>query len=402
MISVFDTFSRRQRERMDAILELILNMKMVTRARLASSLKMSSSSIVKYLKILIEMGLVRESEKEMATGGRRSVLLELNPEIGLNISLVLDASAVTGALVNPAGDIAAMESAPVRRGIPRDELLDVLFRVAGVLAERAARERKKVFGVGIGLGGLVDMARGVSRKYLFSSGWYEVPLKEMMEKRMGIPCFIVKDVNAFALGEKYFGRGVGVPDFLAVWLGDGIGMGIVANGTLHAGAQSHAGELGHTRRAGADALCYCGHRGCLETVASLGHVLERCREGLSQGMNSELSRQCEGQAEALTVAHVIAAANAGDRLARGVLEEEAHLVGEALADAVTILNPSLVILRGPLIDGNGCLFESIKRILLDGTLQETAAELRVCYAEGHEDIRLKGVCATILREYFIG
>jgi len=398
---MFESFSKRQRERMDAILELILDEKMITRNKLATVLKMSSSSIVKYLKILIDVGLVRESEQELATGGRRSVLLELNPEIGLNIAIVLDATVVTGALVSAVGSIIGMECAPVRRGIPRDELLAVLFRVADALAARAAGDGKKVFGVGIGIGGFIDAARGISRSYLFSAGWYDVPLKEMMEERLGIPCFLMKDVNAFALGEKYFGDGVGVGNFLSVWLGDGIGMGIVANGDLCTGAQNHAGELGHTRVQGSDELCYCGHRGCLETITSQEYVLEKCRDGLRHGVQSAMRKECADRPEELTMAQVIAAAESGDRFVRNILEEEAQSIGTRLGDMVTVINPFLVILRGPIIDGNRFLFESIRRIVLGNTLQETAAKLRITYAEAGEDIRLKGICAYILRDYFI-
>lgn len=398
---MFESHSQRQRERMDAILELILNEKMITRTKLAGALKMSSSSIVKYLKILIDIGLVRESEQVLATGGRRSVLLEFNPEMGLNIALVLDATKVTGALINAAGSLMGIECAPVHRGMPREELLSVLFTVADSLAARAAGEKKKVFGVGIGIGGFIDLAGGISRTYLFAAGWYDVPLKAIMEKRLGIPCFLLKDVNAFALGEKYFGDGVGVSNFLSVWLGDGIGMGIVANGGLCTGAKNHAGELGHTQAPGSDALCYCGHRGCLETITSQGYVLEKCREGLRQGVQSDMRKECAGRVEALTMAHVITAANAGDRLARNILEEVAQHIGRGLSDVVTVMNPSLIILRGPLIDGNRFLYENIRRIILNGTLQETAAELRITYAEHGEDIRLKGLSAYIIREYFI-
>jgi predicted NBD/HSP70 family sugar kinase len=398
---MFDTFSKRQRERMDAILELILNEKMITRAKLASALKMSSSSIVKYLKILFDIGLVRESEKELATGGRRSVLLEFNPEIGLNIAVVLDASAVSGALIDATGCIVETESAPVCYGIPRDELVAVLFRVADALVTRAEKARKKVFGVGIGIGGFIDQKRGISRKYLFSTGWYDVPLKKMMEERLGIPCFLLKDVNAFALGEKYYGKGVGVRHFLSVWLGEGIGIGIVANGDLYTGAQDHAGELGHTQADGSDALCYCGHRGCLEVVTSQSHLLEECRRGLQQGVHSDMRRGCQERIEDLTIAQVISAAEGGDRLARNILEREAEGIGRRLSDVVTVLNPDLIILRGPLIDGNRFLFENVKRIVMNATLQETAAELQIAYSEEKEDIRLKGICAYMLREYFI-
>ncbi len=99
-------------------------------------------------------------------------------------------------------------------------------------------------------------------------------------------------------------------NFLSVWLGDGIGMGIVVNGDLCTGAQNHAGELGHTQSPGSDLLCYCGHRGCLETITSQGYVLEKCREGLRQGVQSDMSKECGGREE-LSMAQVIAGRGGG-------------------------------------------------------------------------------------------
>jgi predicted NBD/HSP70 family sugar kinase len=385
---------------MKSILELILEDKSITRVKLASSLKISASSIVKYMKVLFDIGMVSESERELPSGGRRSVVLEFNPEIGLNVAIVLDASRVTGTLMNMVGGIVEKAETPVTYGVQREDLLQAIFGITDTLIAKAASLRKKLYGIGIGLGGFVDDRRGVSRKYLYAADWYEVPLKQIMEDKFGLPCSLLKDVNAFALGEKYYGSGQGVGNFVGVWLGEGIGTGIVVNGEICIGAKGHAGELGHTRSSSSSTLCYCGHRGCLETIASVPYVLEKCREGLRSGVRSEMTDLCDGLSDDLTIDHVKDAARAGDRLARNIMSDVAENIGRTLSDLVTVLNPELVILRGPLVDNNQFLYENIERIVLDGTLQETAASLRMAFSTKAEDIRLCGINSYIIKGFF--
>ncbi|MGO9310395.1 MAG: winged helix-turn-helix transcriptional regulator, partial [Spirochaetia bacterium] len=116
-----------QRERMNAILRAVLETPRASRGHLASLLGLSPSSIVKYTKVLIDKGLIRESDREESTGGRRSSVLELNPDAGLEIVILLEATMVRGSLLDISGRALVEESAPSRQGIPREELLAAIF-----------------------------------------------------------------------------------------------------------------------------------------------------------------------------------------------------------------------------------------------------------------------------------
>jgi predicted NBD/HSP70 family sugar kinase len=264
----------------------------------------------------------------------------------------------------------------------------------------ASKFKKKIFGIGIGLGGYIDPKRGISREYLFAKNWYDVPLKEQIEAKYNIPCFLVNDANACALGEKYYGRGLGVEHFLCVWLGEGIGMGIIVNGEIYSGNSYYAGEFGHTHATNNGQLCFCGHTGCLETISSKQYILSTIREGLHQGVNSEVLKYCDNDFSKLQIEHLVTAANNGDRLARNVFEQTGRHLGEKLADIANIFNPEMIVLRGPVIDRNRFLFETIERIVMNLSLRQIAKSLKIIYSEEQSDIRVQGISSVILHDYF--
>jgi N-acetylglucosamine repressor len=390
-----------QNDRLNAILKAVLDATRLTRAGLADLLHLSSSSIVKYTKTLIDNGLLRESDTVGSTGGRRSTLLELNPDAGLVVAVVLDVTHVRGAVLDAAGRVLDEAVAPARLGIPKDELLSELFGLIDRLVAQVGA-RRQITGIGIGMGGYIDPARGISYEYLYARDWYDVPLRQLVEDRYHVQGYLVKDANAAALGEKYRGRGVGVDHFICVWMGEGIGMGIVANGELYTGKSACAGELGHVRAVEGGALCFCGHAGCLETVCAEQFILAACRDSLRQGVNSEILKHCGGDEARITIEHVIAAANAGDRLACSIMANVGRVMGTKLGDVANILNPELIILRGPVIDGNAYLHERVRAHVLDQSLKPMARGLRVEYSGGRDEIRFAGIVSAILIDRFFG
>lgn len=397
---MFSEYSPIQKSRMSTILKSILNNKRIIRNRLGEILRLSPSSIVKYIKILMELGLIQETDRELSTGGRRSTFIELNPAVGINIAVVLDVSEMKGVLINTIGEILSQRSIPLFFGIDKDELIAALLQLLDGLVSEASKFEKKIFGIGIGLGGYIDPKQGISHEYLFAKNWYDVPLKELIERKYNIPCFLVNDANACALGEKYYGHGLGIEHFLCVWLGEGIGMGIIVNGEIYAGNSYYAGEFGHTHAINNGQLCFCGHTGCLETISSKQYILSTVRDGLHQGVNSEVLKYCDNDFSKLQIEHLVTAANNGDRLVRNVFEQTGRHLGEKLADIANIFNPEMIVLRGPVIDGNRFLFETIERIVMNLSLRQIAKFLKIVYSEEQSDIRVQGISSVILHDYF--
>jgi len=386
-----------QNRRCTQILQSVLRYKRITRGRLCSILNLSPGAIVKYVKVLIDAGILRESSSAESKGaGRKAVYLEFNPDRGVVLVMDLDRTKIQAGIVSTTGELLAKKDYPYDENSEKKELLEKLYSIAGETLAEAKAKYSRVIGLGLAMGGHLDAEKGISYEYLFAKNWYSVPLKELLAKKFELPVFLVKDTNACALGEQYYGEGIGVDDFLSVWIGTGIGMGIVLGGANYVGASGYAGEFGHTKGGDPAKLCYCGRMGCLETSASQEYVLARCKEGLEAGVMSSMKRLCGGELGKLSIEHAIAAAKDGDRLACSIFSEVGERIGLALCDVANVFNPELIIFRGPLIDGNAFLFETIKRTVTNNSLHQIAKDLRMHFAERDDCIHLKGLCSLVL------
>jgi len=199
----------------------------------------------------------------------------------------------------------------------------------------------RVRAVGIGVAGLIDAQRGY---VLFSPnfpGWVDVPLGPELEWATGLPVAVENDANVVALGEYRAGAGQGAKCFLALTLGTGAGGGFVFDGKLFRGATGQAGEVGHMLIVPGGALCGCGRRGCLETIASATGLVRMVREELLAGRESVLADVSE-----LGAKEIDRAAREGDGLAIEVYERMGRALGLALANMFNTLDLDVISLGG--------------------------------------------------------
>lgn len=379
------------------ILQSVLRYNQITRSELCKILDISAGALVKYIRPLLDAGILRETSQQKANGaGRRAVYLEFNPERGVIVAITLSRSRLQSAILTTTGQITEKITVPYDENSSQAMLIHMIEILVDQTLAVAKAEGQSPIGIGISMGGQLDAKAGISYEYLFAKNWFSVPLKEIIEKLTGIPTFLVKDTNACVLGEQFFGNGIGVENFLSVWIGTGIGMGIVIGGENYVGSDGYAGEIGHTRGGDPSKLCYCGRLGCLETSTGKDYVLQKCREGLEAGVMSSMKRYIDDDIASLTLEHVIKAADDGDRLACGVFTEVGERIGLSLCDVANIFNPRMIILRGPLIDANRHLFEVIRRTVLDQTLKQIANTLEILYSPEDEGIQFKGLCSLVL------
>ena len=200
-------------------------------------------------------------------------------------------------------------------------------------------------GVGIASPGTVDVTRGVVSEASQLPDWNDVPLVEIMSRRLGVAVCLENDASAAALGEHRFGAGRGTRHMLYLTVSTGVGGGIIIQGELYRGASGAAGELGHMIMDPDGPPCGCGARGCLEALASGTAIAGRGEELAAQGASKLLTqmRQREGP---VTAEMMKRAADAGDGDSRRVFREAGHYLGVALASYVNIFSPDLILIGG--------------------------------------------------------
>jgi glucokinase len=207
-------------------------------------------------------------------------------------------------------------------------------------------------GVGIGMAGQIEPETGVVR-FAPNLNWLEVPLQSDMSEALGLPVFVTNDVRAATLGEWLFGAGHGCDDLLCLFVGTGIGGGIVTGGRLVTGCSNTAGELGHIIIDMNGPHCHCGSRGCMEALAGGWAIARRTREAVEADpvAGACLLRQVGGKAEKLTPRELVAAVEEGDPLALQLLDEIAEALVAGATGLVNAFNPCRLILGGGVMEG---------------------------------------------------
>jgi glucokinase len=208
-------------------------------------------------------------------------------------------------------------------------------------------------------------------------GWRGVALGSMLQEALGVPARVANDLSAAAWGEMCFGAARGFSDVVLVFVGTGVGSGLILGGRLHEGAQGVAGELGHVKvrppRPGTfPRRCGCGQTGCLEAYTSGANIAARVREELAAGAASAIRDLVEGDLSRVDAGAVEDAFALGDRYAEGLWAEVAELLGTAIANVVTLLNPARVILGGGVLIRCARL-EALVREHFDARVSRSAA-----------------------------
>jgi predicted NBD/HSP70 family sugar kinase len=228
--------------------------------------------------------------------------------------------------------------------------------------------------------------------------WYDVPFRQIFHQRSGLLVLVDNDANAAAQAEHLFGRAKEAQNFVSVFAGVGVGGGLFLNGHLYRGAGGYAGEIGHTNFM-ADPYrrpCRCGSRGCWETSVGQDSVLERMRTRLAVGRNSLVAELMVERNSPLTVPLIVEAAAAGDAEAREALHETGALMGLGVANLVSIFNPEMIILGGPLAIASDYLLPAIVQSVRETVLAEIGEQVEILPSAFGADASLMGAVALVV------
>ncbi len=211
-------------------------------------------------------------------------------------------------------------------------------------------------GIGVGAAGQLDHQKGVilaSPNLPFEN----FPLAEQLQSQFNLPVTLANDVEAAAYGELYHGAGKGCPLFVCVFVGTGIGGGIVQNGKLFRGASGTAGELGHMTVVAGGRLCPCGSRGCLEAYASRTAMTHAIAGEIKHGRQSVVKADIEAGTGVLRSGHFADAIAAKDELVTQIVYEASNYLAYGLASVINFYNPQKIILGGGVIEAMDIMFD---------------------------------------------
>lgn len=193
-----------------------------------------------------------------------------------------------------------------------------------------------------------------------------IPLAKLIGEALHLKVTITNDAKAAALGEMMYGAAKGMKDFIVITLGTGVGSGFVANGQLIYGHDGFAGELGHVVAVRDGRKCGCGRYGCLERYCSATGIVITAEEWLEPKGNDSVLHAHKGK---ITAKLIHEAAEQGDELALEIFDYTAKILGQTLADAVSITSPQAIIFFGGLARSGDLLLNPVRRYMEDNLLR---------------------------------
>jgi predicted NBD/HSP70 family sugar kinase len=356
----------------------------ISRIEIARASGLSAATVSGITSELIEGGLILEKEAGDSLGGRRPIPLVLNPRGGYVIGFKLAEDHITGALTDLNAKVIANRTFQLS-GRSIDSVILALGEGVKALLEDGAIHKDQLFGVGVGLAGIIDAQNGILRHSPYF-GWRNVPLQELLQTQLGVSATVDNDVNTLTLTEQWFGMGQGIDNFLTVTIGRGVGLGMVINGQLYRGTHGGSGEFGHTVIDPNGPLCDCGKSGCLEALVADPGLIRDAKEKLGS--------------KSLTMDELLGRAEKGDKKARAIFSTAGETLARGVANLINVLNPKLIIISGEGVRAGNLLFDPM-RIAIDKYVMPGLAEDTEIRIDTWDDTAwARGAAGLVLGELF--
>jgi len=382
------------------VLNAVRNYEPLSRRDIAKKLNLSPSSVSNITDELIKKGFIREIGPGSSQNlGRKPILLEIDPSnwyvIGVDLERV---TSVKVGITNLKGKLIAKVEESLEDTSP-SQVVDLVARLIDRIVNKVNVKQERIIGIGIGTPGLLNQ-RGGKVIYSVYLGWRNVPLRELMEKKTGLPLIIDTDTNAPALGEQWYGAGRKAKSLIYITVGPGVGAGIIINGRVYQGIVGTAGEFGHTVIDLDGPLCGCGNRGCLETLAAEPSLI-RWVEGRITTEEKSIIRKLALQNDGKITAEIVyQAALKKDRLAMEAIRETGRYLGMGVISLVNLLNPQFIIIGGRISRVAELLIQPIKEMVLRYALPIPAQRVKILPAHFGEDAGVIGAATLVLQDVF--
>ncbi len=382
-----------------AILEVIRKNGPISRTDISKITELNIVTVSNYVNHYIKKGLVVEGELDESTGGRKPVLVELNPKAGYIVGVGLNMLSTVGVLVDLEINVIA-EVKRERNPENSETVIENMVDMAQEIIEKAEIDRSKIVGVGVGVPGIID-ERGRTIRWPQSLGERDVnvclSIKDTFERRLNIPTFVENDANAAVLGEKWLGLDRDVRHMLYMF--SGVGCGILINGEIYRGATGAAGELGITSPKAAKDYAQ-------QIAAQLGRwemdlgMVVKAREYMEKGESSLLKDFTAGNLSKLSFKDIVRGVKERDRLTLRVVDEVGNELGKKIAFLVNLLNPEVVVIGGGIEDCGAPLLDAVKTSIKEWSVEEASSQVKIIPSAFGENAVALGVVGIVAREVF--
>ncbi|MBC7185396.1 MAG: ROK family transcriptional regulator [Calditrichaeota bacterium] len=366
-------------------------------ARRAHISKVAASDIVARLDragFIITVGKGETTRR----GGKPPILLKLNPESGYVVGIEIKRHRSLVALGNVESRVLGCEQVTYAAEAQMEEALGAIFQAVDSLLHRHGVPSERFVSIGIAIPGIVDYRNGRLSFADTLRGWAHKPLAERFAQRYRVPVVIENDVNVMALGENLLGAGRGVENMVCLWIGEGIGAGIIVDGQLVRGEAGNAGEIGYLEvghllsESGRMPRLYAGQRFFGDLLAE-HNLVAALRKELAGSIPQETAGEID-------LASLLKAGDMGEPHVRVCLDEYAYGLAALCMTVVKTLNPTLIVLSGRVVDHSAYLITRVRAILVEEMANIPFRASTVAVGELKGEAGIRGAIALALLSIF--
>ena len=386
------------------ILNMIHHLGPISRIELINMTDYRPASVGEIIKELLDENLIIETGYASSGPGRKRIMLELNKSCLCAMGLSFSAHHVNYIVSQIDGTILYQNTEVYHPEDPKEMTIEIVVKhVEEILI---MFRDKKILGVGIS-DPLYDptsyqLTHTLQSNYTHYNDWVKLELKSRIEAIAHVPVENYGGVAMPVMAEQKFGIAKGKQDFICVELSNGIGSSICCNGMPVTGAIGRAAELGHmviNYDSSKNQMCYCGKPGCIEESTSLPALKSKIKAALKKGVFSVLnSKLTEG--EDISVSMIKEALEENDKMCMHYVKVTAVYLGVAIANAINLLNPEMVVLYGSMVELGDFFLQQLELSIRENSLS-LVSDFKVCVSECAEMIYCKGAVAEIFSSYLM-
>ncbi|AHC17866.1 MULTISPECIES: ROK family glucokinase [Paenibacillus] len=309
------------------------------------------------------------------------------------VGVDLGGTAIKVGICNENGQLLHTYEGPTETDKGVDVVIGNIEKYVRHIVEQSPYEWDQLKGVGAGVAGFTNVRDGII-VLAPNIGFRDVPIRALLENRIGKPVKIDNDANVAALGEAWAGAGKGIENCVCYTLGTGVGGGIIINGKIYQGSSGMAGEIGHISVVpDLEAIqCGCGKMGCLETVSSATGIIRMAKDAVERGDRTSLALE-----DQIAAKEVFDAAKAGDEVALRIVNRAAFYLGKSMAAVAAVLNPELFIIGGGVSKAGDFLFEEMRRVYTKLAPEPLQKGVSIVPAVLGNDAGIVGAAGLLLR-----
>lgn len=390
--------SRRYYQR-NKILDKIRYGQNVSRYDIKKATGYSMTTVLNIIDEMIADNWVYEVECDESRVGRKPVWLRLNPDAGYFIGIEFNSREMHCVILNFTCDVIYRDENIIQQ--ENNNAADILEMVYEHIETAMAHLKdKQILGIGIGVPGYSDKEKGIAISYPHLRHWDNIPVKQLLEDRFKVPCYMENNVSGMIYAYKYLVYGGKCEDMLFISIRTGVRVMPIINNVPVSASKGFPGEMGHIKVSTGSRMCSCGKYGCLNSEISDYAVINKIKEGIEIGHFQEIYDMVQGNTDEISMDHFIKSAKLRHADTLKLMDQIASYLGVVTSMLVNIFAPRKIVLFGNLARIGEPFLKLLMDRIQEKALAENYSDLQIVASEFGRELGAIGAAALVMQEEF--